>query len=177
MHEISHAIGPHVVKVGPKKGMPLNAAIGPNYSPLEECKADITGLVSLAYLIDKGVVDKAKEKSFDVSYLGSLFRSIRFGLAEAHAVGSAIALNYLYKEGSIDYDSTTQRWSVNFDKFRAGVRDLDRELLTLEGDGNAANVQKFFDRWAVISSEVRSSLDKVKELPVDVLPHYTVKWE
>jgi hypothetical protein len=177
MHEISHAIGPHVVKVGPKKGMPLNAAIGPNYSPLEECKADITGLVSLAYLIDKGVVDKAKEKSFDVSYLGSLFRSIRFGLTEAHAVGSAIALNYLYKEGSIDYDSTTQRWSVNFDKFRAGVRDLDRELLTLEGDGNAANVQKFFDRWAVISSEVRSSLDKVKELPVDVLPHYTVKWE
>ena len=176
MHEICHAIGPHVVKVGPKKGMALNAALGPNYSPLEECKADITGLVSLDYLMDKGVIDKNNEKNFYVSYLGSLFRSVRFGLAEAHAIAAAIALGYLHDQGGITYDAATNRWAVNFEKFREGIRSLDAELLTLEGNGDAAGVQKFFDQRAKIIPEVQKSLDTVKDLPIDVLPHYTIQW-
>ena len=177
MHEICHAIGPRTVKVGSKRGMALNAAIGPNYSPLEECKADITGLHSLAYLIDTGVVEKSKERSFYVSYLGSLFRSVRFGLAEAHAVAAAIGLNYLYKNGAIRYDSTSQRWSVDFDNFRRGIRNLDSEVLILEGDGDNMKVQQFFDTWAKIIPEVQSSLEKVKELPIDVMPKYSIKWD
>jgi Peptidase family M49 len=177
MHEICHAIGPRTVKVGPKKGMAANAAIGPNYSPLEECKADVTGLLSLAFLIDKGVVDSAREKSFYVSYLGSLFRSVRFGLAEAHAVAAAISLGYLYKNGGFRFDTATQRWSVDFSKFRLGIRDLARDLLILEGDGDKLKVQQFFDSWAKIIPEVKSSLDKVESLPIDVLPNYTIKWE
>ncbi len=177
MHEICHAVGPRTVKVGAKKGMAANAAIGPNYNALEECKADITGLLSLAYLIDKGVVDGKKEKSFYVSYLGSLFRSVRFGLAEAHAKAAAISLSYLYKNGGITFDAGTQRWSVDFTNFRKGIKNLDRDLLILEGDGDNGKVQQFFDRWATIIPEVQNSLDKVKELPIDVLPKYSIKWE
>lgn len=177
MHEICHAIGPRTVKAGPKKGMAANAAIGPNYNPLEECKADVTGLLSLAYLIDQGVVDGSKEKSFYVSYLGSLFRSIRFGLTEAHAVAAAIALSYLYKNGGFKYDTSAQRWSVDFDKFRLGIKNLDKELLILEGNGDNVKVQMFLDTWAKIIPEVQSSLAKVKSMPVDVLPEYSIKWE
>lgn len=177
MHEICHAVGPRTVKVGAKKGMAANAAIGPNYNALEECKADITGLLSLAYLIDNGVVDGKKEKSFYVSYLGSLFRSVRFGLTEAHAKAAAIALSYLHKNGGIKFDAATQRWSVDFDNFRAGVRSLAKDLLVLEAEGDNGNVQKFFDTWAKFTPEVESSLAKVKELPIDVLPNYTIKWE
>lgn len=177
MHEICHAVGPRTVKVGPKKGMAANAAIGPNYNALEECKADITGLLSLAYLIDKGVVDGKKEKSFYVSYLGSLFRSVRFGLTEAHAKAAAISLNYLYTNGGIKYDAATHRWSIDFDNFRSGIRNLAKGLLILEGEGDNGNVQKFFDTWAKFTPEVESSLEKVKELPIDVLPNYTIKWD
>lgn len=177
MHEICHAVGPRTVKVGPKKGMAANAAIGPNYSPLEECKADVAGLHSLAYLIDKGVVDKNKEKSFYVSYLGSLFRSVRFGLVEAHAKAAAISIAYLHKRGSIRYDPATHRWSIEFDRFRSGIKSLAKELLMLEGDGDNVKVQLFFDTWAKITPELQSSLDVVKDLPIDVLPHYSIKWE
>lgn len=177
MHEICHAVGPRTVKVGPKKGMAANAAIGPNYSALEECKADITGLLSLAYLMDRGVVDRNKEKSFYVSYLGTLFRSVRFGLGEAHAVAAAIALSYLHDNGGILYDSATHRWSVDFEKFRMGTRNLDRELLILEGNGDNGKVQQFFDKWGKIIPEVQASLESAKTLPVDVLPKYSIKWE
>ena len=177
MHEICHAIGPRKVKVGPKKGMAINAAIGPNYSPLEECKADITGLLSLKYLMDKGVVDSGKAKTFYVSFLGSLFRSIRFGLTEAHAVAAAIALSYIYKNSGFRFDPAKQRWSVDFNNFESSIRKLAKELLILEGNGDNVKVQMFFDNWAKIIPEVQSSLERVKDLPIDVLPEYSIKWE
>lgn len=177
MHEICHAIGPRTVKVGPKKGMAVNAAIGPNYNALEECKADIAGLHSLAYLIDKGVVDKNKEKSFYVSFLGSLFRSVRFGLGQAHARAAAVSLGYLQDKGSVHFNPSTQRWSVDFNAFRAGVSSLTAELVRLEGDGDNTKVQEFYDRWAKITPELQSSLDAVKDLPIDLLPKYSIKWE
>lgn len=177
MHEICHAIGPRTVKVGANKGMAVNASIGPNYSALEEAKADVTGLYALAFLIDKGVVDAGKEKNFYVSYLGSLFRSVRFGLHQAHAKAASIELNYLQEKGALVYNSDSSRWTVNFDKFREGIKLLAADLLILEGDGLNENVQKFFDKWGVLSPPLQASLEKVNDLPIDVLPQYSIKWE
>ncbi|HTK83335.1 MAG TPA: hypothetical protein VL633_13695 [Bacteroidota bacterium] len=177
MHEICHALGPKTVKVGPNKGMAANASIGPEYSPLEEEKADISGLHSLVYLMDKGVIDKSREKYFFVSYLGSLFRSIRFGLNEAHGKAAAIELNYFVKHGSIAYDSTTKSWSVNFATIREGIKQLANELLILEGDGDGKKVTEFFDKWKYMTPELQSSLDAVKDIAVDVIPQYEIKWQ
>ena len=176
MHEICHAVGPRTVKVGEKKGMAANAAIGPNYSPLEEEKADIAGLHSLAMLIDKGVIDKNREREFFISYLGSLFRSIRFGLNEAHGKAAAIELNYLVRQGSVIYDSNAQRWSIDFSKIRDGVKALANELLILEGNGDGQKVQAFFDHWTMMTPELQTSLDMVKDIAIDVLPYYSISW-
>ena len=176
MHEICHAVGPRTVKVGPKKGMAANAAIGPEYSPLEEEKADIAGLHSLAMLIDKGVIDKSREREFYTSFLGSMFRSIRFGLNEAHGKAAAIELNYLVKQGSILYDQGTKRWSIDYSKIRDGVKALANELLVLEGNGDGDKVKEFFDRWKVMTPELQASLDAVKDIAIDVLPQYSIVW-
>ncbi len=177
MHEICHALGPKTVKVGPNKGMAANASIGPEYNPLEEEKADIAGLHSLVYLMDKGVIDKSKEKYFFVSYLGSLFRSIRFGLNEAHGKAAAIELNYFVKHGSIVYDSTKKFWSIDFATIREGVKKLANELLILEGNGDGQKVTEFFDKWKYMTPELQASLDAVKNIAIDVLPKYEIKWE
>ena len=177
MHEICHAVGPRTVKVGSKKGMAVNAAIGPNLNALEECKADIVGLYCLAYLIDKGVVKKEKEKTYYVSFLGSMFRSVRFGLDEAHAKAAAIALNYLLKNGGLLYNQTTNKWSIDFENIRTGIKKLSADLLVLEGDGDNEKVEKFFKMWAVMTPEIQASLDSVKDLAIDVLPHYSIKWD
>ncbi|MDH3252947.1 MAG: hypothetical protein OEM41_09160 [Ignavibacteria bacterium] len=177
MHEICHAVGPRTVKVGAKKGMATNAAIGPDYNALEETKADITGLHSLAYLIDQGVVPAEREREFYVSFLGSLFRSIRFGLNEAHGKAAAISLNYLVKNGAITYNKELKRWAVDFGAIREGVKNLARQLLILEGDGDGANVSTFFAEWTKMTPELQASLDAVSDLPIDVMPRYTIRWE
>ncbi|NUM79453.1 hypothetical protein HUU42_01505 [bacterium] len=177
MHEICHAVGPRVVKTGSNKGMSVNAAIGPDYNALEEAKADIAGMHSLVYLMDKGVVEKEKEKYFYVSYLGTLFRSIRFGANQAHGKASFVALNYLTQKGAIRYDEATKRWSVEFDKMRSGIKDLATDLLMLLGDGDTKKVKAFFDQWAYTSPQLQASLDAVKDIAVDVLPTYSIKWD
>lgn len=176
MHEICHAIGPRVVKVGPNKGKAVNAAIGPNYSPLEEAKADVTGLYQLNYLMEEGVVDKGRKEEFYVSFLGSLFRSIRFGLDEAHGKAAAISLNYLLANGGINYNEETNKWSVDFEQFDEGIKQLDAALLKLEGDGDNAKVQAFFDQWTKETPALAKALEKTEDLPIDVLPIRTLNW-
>ncbi|MDH3647978.1 MAG: hypothetical protein OER80_14555 [Gammaproteobacteria bacterium] len=176
MHEICHALGPRTVKVGPKKGQAANAAIGPVYSPLEEGKADIAGMLSLVWLMDNGVVDANREREFYVSYLGSLFRSVRFGTQQAHGKAAALSINYLTNQGAIAYDADTQRWSIVFDKFRDGVRNLAGELLLLLGNGEGDAVMAFFDQWGM-TPELQAGLDSITDLPIDVLPEYKIQWD
>lgn len=176
MHEICHAVGPRTVKVGTNKGMAANASIGPNYSPLEENKADMAGLHSLSMLIDKNVIDKSMERKVFVSFLGSLFRSVRFGLNEAHGKAAAIELNYLWKNGGILYNKDSQKWSVDFANIHEGIKKLTAELIILEGNGDGKAVQEFFDRWTYMTPELQSSLDQVKDIAIDVLPDYNIKW-
>ena len=177
MHEICHAIGPREVKVGDKKGTAVNAAIGPNYSPLEEAKADITGLYSLRYLMEQGVEDPEKAKEFYVSFLGSLFRSIRFGLDEAHGKAAAISLSYLLENGGILYNETTKKWSIDFGNFDEGVKKLAAEMLILEGDGDNEKVQVFFDRWTAETPMLTEALELTGDIAIDVLPIRKIIWE
>ncbi len=177
MHEISHALGPRTVKVGPNAGMPVNNAIGPEYNALEEAKADIVGLHSLIYLMDRKIIDRKREKEYFVSYLGSLFRSVRFGLGEAHGKAAAISLNYLVANGGIIYEASTKRWSIDFPNFRQGVAKLTAELIRLEGDGDPVRVREFFARWITMTDPLRVSLAAVGDIAIDVLPKYSIRWE
>jgi len=177
MHEICHAIGPREVKVGPNKGMAANASIGPNYSPLEEAKADIVGLYSLAYLMDQGVEDPERAKEFYVSFLGSLFRSIRFGLDEAHGKAAAISLSYMLENGGILYDEETKKWSVDFENFEEGVKNLAAEMLILEGNGDNEKVQVFFDKWTAETPMLAEAMESTSDIAIDVLPVRKIIWE
>ncbi|HNP34264.1 MAG TPA: hypothetical protein PKK10_00315 [Woeseiaceae bacterium] len=176
MHEICHALGPRTVKVGPKQGQAANAAIGPLYNAVEEGKADIAGMLSLVWLMQHDVIDASREREFYVSYLGSLFRSVRFGTQQAHGRAAVFSINYLADQGAIVFDAASGRWSVDFDKFAGGVRNLAAELLLLLGNGETEPVQIFFDRWD-ITPELQAGLDSIAELPIDVLPEYKIKWD
>ncbi|MEQ6118080.1 hypothetical protein [Reichenbachiella sp. MALMAid0571] len=177
MHEICHAIGPRTVKVGPKKGMAANAAIGPNYSPLEEAKADVVGLYSLAYLMKEGVVDPKGARNYYVSFLGSLFRSIRFGLDEAHGKAAAISLNYLLANGGINYDETSNKWSIDFNNFEEGIKNLSADLMILEGDGDNEKVEAFFAKWTKETPQLTKAFETVEDIAIDVLPVRSIKWQ
>ena len=147
------------------------------YAAIEEAKADVTGLFALRFLMtqtDRGQIQSPlphgpeAERQLYTTYLASAFRTLRFGLTEAHARAMAMQFNYLLDKGAFvaDADGT---FSVNFDKIKDAVRALDHDLLTIEATGDyAGKPSKLLDQGA-LRPEVQHALDRLKSLPTDIL--------
>ena len=134
-HELMHGLGPHNIMVAGKRTT-VRQAMRELGSAFEEAKADISGLFAMQYLIDKGVVDKATEQQFYVTFLAGVFRSVRFGINEAHGKGMALQFNYLCDNGAFSYDSTAATYRVNFDQVKAASRSLTSLIMTIQAEGN-----------------------------------------
>jgi hypothetical protein len=170
MHELMHGLGPHDISVN-GRATTVRQELKESYSFLEEAKADISGLFAMQYLIEKGVIDKALERSMYTTFLASCFRSIRFGINEAHGRGIAVQLNYLVDQGgfSIRPDGT---FAVNFGVIKAGVAALTRDIMTIQADGDVAKARALGERMGVIRPPVQTALDKLKDVPVDIEPRF-----
>ncbi len=168
MHELMHGLGPHQVA----GGMAVRLALKDTYSAIEEAKADISGLWALQQLADKGVVTAHVAESMYTTFLASAFRSIRFGLNEAHGKGIALQLNYLLDRGAfkVNADGT---FSVDDGKIREAVAALTGELMTIQAEGNYAGAQALLKKLVVVRPEVQAILDKLKDVPVDIEPRFT----
>ena len=171
MHELMHGLGPHEVRRDGRTTT-VRQELQDTYSTIEEAKADISGLFAMQYLVEQGILDKALQKSMYITFLASAFRSIRFGLGEAHGGGTAVQLNYLLDCGAFRKGSDGT-FSVDQAKAREGVTALTRELMTLEAEGNYAKAKEFLVRLAVIRPEVQQALNRLGDVPVDIAPRFT----
>jgi len=168
MHELMHGLGPHQVSPG---GQAVRLALKDTYSALEEAKADISGLWALQQLADKGVISKPIADSMYATFLASAFRSIRFGITEAHGKGIALQLNRLLDDGAfvVNSDGT---FSVVDAKIKGSVANLTRDLMTIQAAGDYNAAQDLLTKMVVIRPEVQRVLDKLKDVPVDIEPNF-----
>jgi hypothetical protein len=170
-HELMHGLGPHNINVG-GRATTVRQELQELYSAIEEAKADITGLWALQYLIDKGVVEKSLERPMYITFLASVFRSVRFSISEAHGKGVAVQFNYLMDEGAIRYEESSGTFGVNFDKVREGVRKLTHDILTLQAEGSKEKAKALLDKYGVIRPEMQKALDRLSGVPVDIEPRF-----
>jgi hypothetical protein len=142
------------------------------YSAFEEAKADISGLFALQRLVTRGVLPRALQETMYDTFLASAFRSIRFGINEAHGKGIALQLNYLLDAGAfrIASDGT---FFVDKEKIQAGVARLTGEIMTLQAEGNYGKVKEMLSRIAVLRPDVQKAIDRLKDIPVDIEPKFT----
>jgi hypothetical protein len=168
-HELMHGLGPHNITVNGEQTT-VRKQLKELYSAIEEAKADITGLWALQYLIDKGVVDKSMERTLYATNLASMFRSVRFGITEAHGRGVAMQFNYLTDEGAFSFNERTGTFSVDATKAKAAVRKLTSVLLTIEAEGSYDKAKAILEKYAVFRPPMKSALDKLKSVPVDIEP-------
>jgi hypothetical protein len=170
MHELMHGLGPHNITIG-GRATTVRQEMKEASSYLEEAKADISGLFALQYLIDKGVIDKSLQRSMYTTFLASCFRSIRFGITEAHGRGIAIQLNYLLDQGGflVRPDGT---FAVDHQKIKDGVIALTREIMTMQAAGDYAKAKELGDRLGNVRPPVQAALDKLANVPVDIEPRF-----
>jgi hypothetical protein len=168
-HELMHGLGPHNIKVNGEETT-VRKQLKELSSAFEEAKADITGLWALQYLMDKGVVDKRTERALYTTFLASAFRSVRFGINEAHGKGIALQFNYLMDEDAFKYDERTGAFSVNPSKIKDAVRKLTHEIMTIQAEGSYDKAKAMLDKYGVIRPPMQKALDRMTNVPVDIEP-------
>ena len=178
-HELMHGLGPQQITINGKETSPRQQ-LKELYSAIEEAKADATGLFALQYMMDHanqmklGTVlksDEAAQRQLYTTFLASAFRSLRFGIVEAHGKGMAFQFNYLMDKGGF-VQNPDGTFAVNYAKIKGAVRDLTHELLTLEANGDYAAAKKMLDELAVIRPATQKVLDNLKGIPVDIEPQF-----
>jgi hypothetical protein len=169
-HELSHGIGPHQISVAGRNSSPRQE-LKELYSAIEEAKADVTGLFMLQLLSDRKLIESstAVERRLYTTFLASSFRTLRFGLKDAHGKGMAMQVNYLTDHGGF-IARPDGRFEVNFDKIKSAVRDLDHDLLTIEATGDYAGAKRLLDQMGVIRPNMQKALDGLNHIPVDIEP-------
>jgi hypothetical protein len=170
MHELMHGLGPHNIKVG-GKDTTVRQELKEISGAFEEAKADISGLWALQYLIDKGSLDKKMEETIYDTYLAGVFRTLRFGIAEAHGKGMALQLNWLLDQGGVKVDRGGT-FAIVPDKIKDAVTGLTREIMTIQARGDYAAAKALLDRLGVIRPEAASVIEKLKDVPVDIAPRF-----
>ncbi len=175
MHEISHTLGPRMVKSDGQE-QTVRQSLGEYYSPIEEGKADIVGLYSLVYLRDMGIVSDRLESLY-TGYLIEALRSVRFGEGSAYGQIRLAAWNYLMERDALYLDPGSNRFHMDTEKMTDAVEDLAETLLTIEGKGDKKDAADFLDNYSKVGPELQTLLDKANdEVPIEVVPLYPM-WE
>ena len=165
-HEVAHGLGIQNTING--KGT-VHAALKEHYGAIEEGKADILGLYMLQQLHKMGEI-KGDMQDYIVTFVASIFRSIRFGASDAHAKANLVRFNYFLEQGAIvrKPDGT---YAVNFEKFGPAMESLTKLILQIQGDGAYDQLDKLIKEKCVISAVLQSDLDKLSKenIPVDIV--------
>ncbi|GMU94862.1 dipeptidyl-peptidase 3 family protein [Ignavibacterium album] len=174
MHEMSHGVGPGFITINGKQ-TEVKKELKETYSTIEECKADILGMYNNIFMIEKGVYPKETEKQVWVTFLAGAFRSMRFGIGEAHGGGNAIIYNYLLEKGAYVYDDKNQKVEVDFEKIYPALKDLCNLILTIQAEGNYQAAKDLIAKYAVKSKSIETLTKKLESLPVDIKPVFEIE--
>ena len=174
MHEMSHGIGPGFIKVD-GRDTEVKKELKETYSTLEECKADILGMYNNIFMIDKGVFPATFANETWVTFLAGTFRSVRFGINEAHGGGNAIIYNYLLEKGAYEYNEETQKVKVNFEKIGPVLTELANIVLMIQAKGDYQGAKDLIAKYVVNSPSMQTLRDKLSELPTDIKPIYEIE--
>lgn len=169
MHEMSHSLGPGLISLPDGNKVDVRKALKELYSVIEECKADVLGVLTMRYLMDKGVFSLNDEYSMYASYLGGMFRSIRFGINEAHGGGVAMQFNYCFERGAF---KTDENGKLDLDEKRIlpALRDLAAEILIIQATGNFERARSFIAEYRVMTPLMQRCVDLLNEVPIDIRP-------
>jgi len=121
----------------------------------------------------KGTVRKAMldiASSMYVTFMASVFRSIRFGASEAHGKANMVRFNFFVENGAFVRDAETGKYRVDFDRMGEAMEALSRKLLILQGDGDYEGAAELTASQGVIGKQLQADLDRLTQasIPVDI---------
>jgi len=167
-HEVAHGLGIKNTIDGERS---VREALLEYHSSMEEGKADVLGLYMVNELQKAGELGDVDMRDYYVTFMASIFRSIRFGASEAHGKANMVRFNFFADQGAFVRDAESGKYRVNFDRMEEAMTALSRKLLMLQGDGDYDAVAELTNSKGVIGKQLQADLDRLlsADIPVDVI--------
>ena len=167
-HEVAHGLG---IKNTLNGRGTVRTALKEEAGALEEGKADVLGLYMISALDSMGELPDAKLVDNYVTFLASIFRSVRFGGSDAHGRANIARFNFFKELGAFTRDSATGTYRVNPDRMRLATDSLSATILRLQGNGDYDGVKAYMQKYGAIDAQLRGDLDRLSSagIPVDVV--------
>ena len=165
-HEVAHGLGVKNTISGEKT---VREALGASYSAIEECKADVLGLYMVTQLLEQGTLTEGTLEDYYVTFVSSVFRSVRFGASSAHGKANMITFNHLMERGAISRDKSGT-YKVNVKQMQQAVYELAGLLLKVQGDGSQSAAQSLLNAKGTIGGSLQGDLNRLEQsgIPVDI---------
>lgn len=170
-HELAHSLGPGTIT---KDGEETTVSIELKelYTGTEEGKADVLGAYNILYMMERDEMPIAEKENFLATYFVGLFRSMRFGINEAHGKGAAFQYTYFAEAGAFSWDEAEQKFRIDFAALEQAIADLTRDVIVVQGDGDYDAAQAFLDKYATLDDRAEAVIASLTDLPVDIQPIY-----
>lgn len=167
-HEVAHGLG---VKYVINSKQSVREALEEYYSPLEEAKADITGIYLITKLYEMGEYPGKDLMDNYVTFLAGIFRSVRFGVASSHGQANMMEFYYLLEKGAFTRNPETGKYSVNFEKMKLAVSQMVNDIIVIQGNGDKDAAKNWVDTKSNVGEELQKDLDKIAGagIPKDIV--------
>ncbi|PCH68871.1 MAG: Zn-dependent hydrolase [Bacteroidales bacterium] len=167
-HEVAHGLG---IKYTLKDQQSVRKVLKDTYTSIEEGKADILGLYMITQMAEWGDLDADKLMDNYVTFMAGIFRSVRFGAASAHGKANMIRFYFFEEQGAFTRNAETGTYKVDFDKMKAAMNELGKQILIIQGDGNYEAAKQMIADRGFIREDLQKDLDRVNNagIPKDVV--------
>lgn len=170
-HELAHSLGPGTITVNGRETT-VNEELREQYSALEESKADVMGIYNLLYMMERGELPSSEKSELLATYFAGLFRTMRFGIEEAHGKGAAAQYGFLLEQGAFAWDADAGVFVIDEARLESGLTELLRTELMLQARGDYEGTKAFFERYAVLDEHAEAVIAGMDGIPVDIRPIY-----
>lgn len=172
-HEVAHGLG---IKYTVTDGSRVRDVLKENASAIEEGKADILGLYMVTRLLESGELTEGQLEDYYVTFMASIFRSVRFGASSAHGRANMLRFNFFKEMGAFSREESG-KYRVDIDKMKEAMKALTQKILQLQGDGDYDATAKFIDEMGALGPQLQADLERVNRagIPTDIVFQQGVK--
>lgn len=168
LHEMAHALSTCYVMQGNKATKKtINAALKEHYSTIEECRADLLGMVFTGLLVERKLLPSDMLPAAAVTFIVNSMRALRFGAGDDYGRGAAIILSHLLENKSIKVEADSHLF-VDAEGVHRAVRDLAQRVQDIATRGDHTAAKEIIQTLGPMPNEIQTFLPRFSDVPVDL---------
>ena len=149
---------------------PVAAALGSEALTFEKAKSNVLGTYLCLQEVKENRIDALiMPKDVLGTFIVNVFRSTRFGVADATGRANVAVYNFLLESGAITRKASG-KYAIDYAKTEETLAQLGARILEIQATGDQKAAHEFMEKYAVVSPTIKADVVnlELEKIPVDI---------